>query len=199
MVVKPVILEGTHVRLEPMTIGHLDALWEVGNDPDLWQWTTSNISTKELMASYIRSGVRALEEGTGVPFVIQSKADNMVAGSTRFGNIDMENKKLEIGWTWVARRWQRSSVNTECKLLLLQHAFETLGCNRVELKTDALNTRSRAAILRIGAKEEGILRSHMVTATGRVRDSVYYSILAAEWPAVKLALQSKLGSDHVAR
>ncbi len=171
---------------------HLDLLWEAGNDPGLWEWTTSTISSKELMASYIDSALKARQEGTALPFVVWARKDNAIAGSTRFGNIDTENKRLEIGWTWIRKRWQRSPVNTECKLLLLQHAFEAMHCIRVELKTDALNAKSRAAILRIGGKEEGILRSHMITSTGRIRDSVYYSILAAEWPAVKSNLQSKL-------
>ncbi|HKW88584.1 MAG TPA: GNAT family protein, partial [Candidatus Acidoferrales bacterium] len=113
-------------------------------------------------------------------------------GSTRYGNVSRENRRVEIGWTWVAREWQRTRVNTECKYLLLNYAFEALGCIRVELKTDSLNERSRAAILRIGAKQEGIFRNHMITSTGRIRHTVYFSIVDSEWPQVKARLEEKL-------
>lgn len=115
-----------------------------------------------------------------------------VVGSTRFGNIDLKNRKLEIGWTWVSRPWQRTAVNTEAKLLMLTYAFEQLRCIRVEFKTDALNLASRKAIARLGAKEEGVLRRHMITETGRFRDSVYFSILDDEWPAIKRRLEDGL-------
>ncbi|MGH8322046.1 MAG: GNAT family N-acetyltransferase [Gammaproteobacteria bacterium] len=133
----------------------------------------------------------ALEEqrrGVSMPFVTRLAAGDRVVGSTRFGNMDLKNRHVEIGWTWIGRPWQRSVVNTEAKYLMLQYAFDVLGCLRVELKTDALNERSRAAIKRIGAKEEGILRRHTLTANGRMRDTVYYSILDNEWPTVKSAL-----------
>jgi len=115
-------------------------------------------------------------------------------GSTRFGNIDRENRRVEIGWTWIGRRWQRTVVNTETKYLMLRHAFESLGCVRVELKTDILNQTSRRAILRLGAKEEGILRRHMITDSGRIRDTVYYSIIDVEWAEVKVRLEAKLAT-----
>ena len=120
------------------------------------------------------------------------KASGRIIGSTRYGNIDRVHHRVEIGWTWVARQWQRSAVNTEMKYLLLRHAFETLKCIRVELKTDSLNERSRAAILRIGAREEGTFRNHMITASGRIRHTVYFSILDSEWPDVKTRLERKL-------
>ncbi len=120
------------------------------------------------------------------------KASGRIIGSTRYGNIDRVHHRVEIGWTWVARQWQRSAVNTEMKYLLLRHAFETLKCIRVELKTDSLNERSRAAILRIGAREEGTFRNHMITASGRIRHTVYFSILDSEWLDVKTRLESKL-------
>jgi RimJ/RimL family protein N-acetyltransferase len=122
----------------------------------------------------------------------------LVVGSTRFGNIDLANRRLEIGWSWIAPPWQRSAINTEAKYLMLRHAFERLGCMRVEFKTDVLNIRSRQALLRIGAKEEGILRQHMITSSGRLRDTVYYSILDHEWPAIKGELERKLGSRALA-
>lgn len=127
-----------------------------------------------------------------MPFAIVELASGTVVGSTRYGNIDRANRRVEIGWTWIGRPWQRTAVNTESKYLLLRHAFETLGCIRVEFKTDALNERSRQALLRIGAKEEGIFRSHVVTSTGRIRDSVYFSIIDREWPAVKTRLEAML-------
>ncbi|MBI3193358.1 MAG: GNAT family N-acetyltransferase [Ignavibacteriae bacterium] len=131
-------------------------------------------------------------EGTALPFAIIENNSNKAIGSTRYGNIDHVNKRLEIGWTWVARPWQRTAINSETKLLLLTHAFETLGCIRAEFKTDSLNLQSRAALLRIGAKEEGIFRNHMITPGGRIRHSVYFSIIESEWKDVKKRLEEKL-------
>lgn len=187
-----VTLTGDHVRLDPLTIGHVDALCRIGLDEDLWRWTPQKITTAEQLQEYVRTALREHDEGQSLPFVIVSRRDNAVAGCTRFGNIDLANRRVEIGWTWIGKAWQRTAVNTETKLLLFTHAFETLGCNRVELKTDALNERSRNAILRIGAKEEGTLRKHMVTDSGRLRDTVYFSILDDEWPAVKRGLAQRL-------
>jgi RimJ/RimL family protein N-acetyltransferase len=144
------------------------------------------------MAAYIQAALQAQAAGTALPFATIERASEQVIGSTRFMNIDVPNRRVEIGSTWIARPWQRSFVNTEAKFLMLRHAFEVLGCIRVELKTDALNERSRNAILRIGAREEGILRKHIVTWTGRVRDTVYFSILDDEWPRVKADLEAKL-------
>jgi RimJ/RimL family protein N-acetyltransferase len=144
------------------------------------------------MAGYIETALEEQERGVSLPFALIEKATRRVVGSTRYGNIDGAHHRVEIGWTWVAREWQRTAVNTEAKYLLLRHAFETLGCIRVELKTDSLNERSRTAILRIGAREEGIFRNHMITASGRVRHSVYFSVVDSEWPAVKARLESRL-------
>jgi len=192
-----VVLDGTFVRLEPLTLVHLNDLCAVGCDETLWQWTTETVLTPAAMRDYI---VRALEEqsrGVALPFVTIEKKLQRVVGSTRFANIRMAHRSVEIGWTWIARPWQRTAINTEAKLLMLRHAFETLECIRVELKTDALNTRSRTAIARLGAKEEGIFRQHMITDSGRVRDTVYYSIVASEWPAVRERLQEKLLRTNV--
>lgn len=192
MKVEPVTLEGAHVRLEPLTQAHHQALTQIGLDEDLWRWIPSQVRTSEEMAEYI---VKALDEqarGVSLPFAIIEKSSGRAIGSTRYGNIDREHRRVEIGWTWVAREWQRTAINTEAKYLLLRHAFETLGCIRVELKTDSLNERSRAAILRIGAREDGVFRNHMITASGRIRHSVYFSITDAEWPAVKARLEEKL-------
>jgi RimJ/RimL family protein N-acetyltransferase len=148
------------------------------------------------MAAYIEAALNEEERGVSLPFAIVDKAAGRAIGSTRYGNIDRTNHRVEIGWTWIAREWQRTAINTEAKYLLLRHAFESLGCMRVELKTDSLNERSRAAILRIGAREEGVFRNHMVTASGRIRHTVYFSIIDSEWPAVKARLEAKLNTHR---
>ena len=196
MVVSPVTLEGTHVRLEPLAKAHLEGLAEVGLDEELWRWIPTSVATREEMAAYIDTALSGQERGTSLPFAVTEKATGRAIGSTRYGNIDRAHHRVEIGWTWVAREWQRTAANTEAKYLLLKHAFETLGCMRVELKTDSLNERSRAAILRIGAREEGIFRNHIITASGRIRHTVYFSIIDSEWPAVKARLETKLTSHH---
>ena len=192
MVVSPVTLEGAHVRLEPLAKAHLAGLAAVGLDEELWLWIPVPVRTAEEMAGYIETALEEQERGVSLPFALIEKAARRVVGSTRYGNIDRAHHRVEIGWTWVAREWQRTAVNTEAKYLLLRHAFETLGCIRVELKTDSLNERSRTAILRIGAREEGIFRNHMITASGRVRHSVYFSVVDSEWPSVKARLESRL-------
>jgi N-acetyltransferase len=196
MVVNAVLLEGVHARLEPLAKAHLEGLALVGLDEELWRWIPTAVRTREEMAAYIETALNEQEKGASLPFAIVEKATGRAIGSTRYGNIDRTHHRVEIGWTWVAREWQRTAINTEGKYLLLRHAFETLGCMRVELKTDSLNERSRAAILRIGAREEGIFRNHMMTASGRIRHTVYFSIIDSEWPAVKAGLETKLGSPQ---
>src|SRR5467141_1865386 len=192
--VAPVILEGRHVRLEPLAKAHLAGLAQVGLEEELWRWIPVPVRTVEEIATYIQTALQEQERGVSLPFALIEKATGRAIGSTRYGNIDRTHHRVEIGWTWVARNWQRATMNTEAEYLLLKHAFETLGCMRVELKTDSLNERSRAAILRIGAREEGIFRNHMITASGRIRHSVYSSIIDSEWPAVRARLESKLNS-----
>ncbi|MBI5215612.1 MAG: GNAT family N-acetyltransferase [Ignavibacteriae bacterium] len=187
-----VTLEGTHVRLEPLSMYHHSQLCEIGLDDELWKWTMTVMKTPDNMKSYIETAMKWQAEGTALPFAIIEKKSNMAIGSTRYGNIERANRRLEIGWTWIARQWQRTSINTETKLLLLTHAFETLGCIRVEFKTDSLNQQSRNALLRIGAKEEGIFRNHMITPSGRYRHSVYFSIIETEWQNVKRKLEEKM-------
>ncbi len=194
MVVNPVLLVGVQVRLEPLAKTHLEELAAVGLDEELWRWIPTAVRTREEMAAYIETALSEQEHGASLPFAIVEKATGRTIGSTRYGNIDRTHHRVEIGWTWVAREWQRTAVNTEAKYLLLKHAFETLGCMRVELKTDSLNERSRAAILRIGAREEGIFRNHIITASGRIRHTVYFSIIDSEWPAVKAGLEARLAS-----
>lgn len=192
MNIEPIVLEGTRVRLEPLSLAHVPQLSDVGLDPDLWRWTPTTVTSQDEMRTYVQAALTMQGDGSALPFAIIERSSGKAIGSTRFGSIEKSHRRLEIGWTWIAAPWQRSAVNTEAKYLMLKHAFDVLQCMRVELKTDSLNERSRAAILRIGAKEEGILRNHMMTQNGRVRDTVYYSIIEAEWPVVKAALELKL-------
>jgi RimJ/RimL family protein N-acetyltransferase len=197
MTVKPVTLEGRFVVLEPLSLDHVNALCEVGLDPNLWDVTMALIRTVDEMSEYVRTALRLQADGLALPFAIVHKPNRRVVGSTRFGNIDHMNRRVEIGWTWVATPWQRTVVNTEAKYLLLKHAFESIGCIRVEFKTDVINAKSRNALLRIGATEEGILRKHMITPKGRIRDTVYYSILDTEWKEVKGRLETILSGTQV--
>jgi RimJ/RimL family protein N-acetyltransferase len=186
------VLEGDFVRLEPMTLEHHAGLSAVGLDPEIWRFTLVVVQTAEEMRGYMDAALELQRGGTTLPFVTIERSSGRIVGSTRFGNYDPANRRIEIGWTWIAPRWQRTAINTEAKYLMLSHAFEKLHCVRVELKTDVLNTRSRKAMLRIGAKEEGVLRKHSLVWDGRYRDSIYYSILDDEWPAVKQELQKML-------
>ena len=188
-----VILDGEFVRLEPMRIEHLDALAAAGIAEGVWRWTVNDVTTTDQMKEYVETALEERCRESSLPFVTREKASDKIVGSTRFGNIDVKNRKTEIGWTWIHPDWQRTHVNTEAKLLMLVHAFESWNCIRVELKTDALNEKSRNAILRVGAKFEGIFRQHMITDSGRLRDTAYFSIIDSEWPAVRAGLQSKLG------
>lgn len=193
---EPVTLEGARVRLVPLGSEHVDALAAVGLDPELWAWTVSRVRSAGEMRTYVEAALAEQRRGVALPFATVEKEGGRVVGSTRFGNASLYDGRVEIGWTWIAPARQRSFVNTEAKLLMLRHAFEVLGCVRVELKTDALNARSRAAIARLGAVEEGTLRRHMITASGRVRDTVYYSVVEAEWPAVRARLEERLGTGR---
>lgn len=186
------VLSGTTIRLEPLTLDHVPGLCAVGLDPGLWRWMTSRVDDEADMERYVRTALRAYESGTALPFATVEQASGRVIGSTRFGAIARPFRRVEIGWTWIARPWQRTAVNTEAKYLMLRHAFEVEDCIRVEFKTDVLNTASRNALLRIGAQEEGVLRDHVITERGRVRDTIYFSILAREWPAVKSMLEQRL-------
>ncbi|HEV7368042.1 GNAT family protein [Arenibaculum sp.] len=193
---EPVTLHGRSVRLEPMTAGCADGLAEVGLDPELWRWIPTPVTSLEEMRAYVSRALDEQGRGVSLPFVIVDQDSGRIVGSTRYGNVDTANRRLEIGWTWIARTHQRTAANTEAKLLLLSHAFEVLGAHRVEFKTDALNERSRRAILRLGAVEEGTFRRHVVTASGRVRDTVYFSILDTEWPAVRSRLARLCGGGR---
>ena len=192
MKVAPVTLEGARVRLEPLTLEHHAALCEVGLDPELWRWTTADIRSPEDLRRYIQKALADQREGTALPFATIDRATWKAVGSTRFGSIEPHHRRVEIGWTWIGRAWQRTAINTEAKYLMLRHAFEVWGVMRVEFKTNAMNYRSRTAIARLGAKEEGTFRKHMISERGVPRDTVYFSILDTEWPEVRAGLEEKM-------
>lgn len=186
-------LDGKFTRLEPMRRKHFEQLCEIGFDESLWRWMTNVCLTETAMKNYVETALDEFERKVSLPFVTIDKSKNKIVGSTRFGNIDGKNRKTEIGWTWINPAWQRTFINTEAKFLMLRHAFDVWKCVRVEFKTDVLNEKSRNAILRIGAKEEGLLRNHFITDSGRLRDTVYFSIIENEWKKVEQDLQNKLG------
>ena len=188
----PVTLEGRRVRLEPLTLTHVDPLCEIGLEPEIWRFTASRVTNRDEMRDFVQQALDWQRAGTAIPFATIDRESRRLVGTTRFANIAIEHRRAEIGWTWITPAFQRTHVNTEAKYLMLQHAFETLGWIRVELKTSALNVKSRAAILRIGATEEGTLRRHMVNADGTRRDSVYFSVIDEEWPMVKQRLEERL-------
>ena len=191
--IKPVTLQGEHVRLEPMTEAHIPALAEIGINQPFWDFMVyGNINTEEDMRGWVLDILSRAEKRTDLPFVAVHLASGRVAGATRYLNIMPKDRGLEIGGTWYGLEFQRTPVNTECKYLLLSHAFETLGCIRVQLKTDLRNERSQKAIERIGAVKEGVLRNHMILPDGYYRYSVYYSILDTEWDEVKKRLEEMM-------
>lgn len=190
-----ITLSGTGVALVPLTEDHVDALAEIGLDPDIWRWMPFRVCDRAGMHAFVEESLEEWRSGNTVPFVTTLRETGQVVGTTRFLNIALAHRRVEIGGTWIAPAWQRSRVNTEAKYLMLRYAFEQWECRRVEFKTNALNTKSRNAIHRIGAVEEGILRKHMVQEDGSSRDSVYFSILDDEWSAVKRKLETALATD----
>jgi RimJ/RimL family protein N-acetyltransferase len=190
--VEAVVLEGSLVRLEPLGPEHLAGLIDIGLEADIWRWMPIPIQTPGEMRAWLDSSLEAAEQGSEMPFATIVRDGDKVVGSTRYMNIEPRHRRLEIGYTWINPQWQRSAVNSEAKLLMLRHAFDTLGALRVEFKTDSLNERSRAALLGIGATEEGTMRNHMVTQSERRRHSVYFSIIEEEWPRVRQQLEARL-------
>lgn len=189
----PITLTGKYVRLELMTELHIPGLAEIGVGQDFWGFMLyGNMNTEADMANWVRDILSRAEKGTDLPFAVIHLASGRVTGATRYLNMVPHDRGLEIGGTWYGLEFQRTAVNTECKYLLLQYAFETLGCIRVQFKTDLRNERSQRAIERIGAKREGVLRNHMILPDGRYRDSVFYSIIDNEWPEVKTRLDEML-------
>ena len=193
MEVKPVVLQGKHVRLEPMTEAHIPGLAEIGVGQDFWDFMLyGRMDSEEDMRDWAMDILARGEQGTDLPFAVIHLASGRVAGATRYLNIMPEDYGLEVGGTWYGLDFQRTAVNTECKYLLFKHAFETLKCIRVQLKTDLRNVRSQKAIERVGAVKEGVLRNHMILPDGRYRDSVFYSILDSEWLGVKARIEEML-------
>nr|WP_144114066.1 GNAT family protein [Paraburkholderia sp. BCC1886] len=186
-------LTGASVELRPLQPDHAPALLEAAADGELWNLTLTVVPGPQTMAAYLATALEGRAAGSVMPFVIVQRDSGRIVGSTRFWKIDRANRKLEIGHTWLSASVQRSPVNTEAKYLLLQHAFETMHCVRVQFTTDELNEKSRNAILRIGAKQEGIVRHERIMPDGRKRNSVRFSLIDDEWPVVKAMLQDKLG------
>ena len=189
---KPVTLEGLGIRLEPLSSEHADALGAAASDGRLWELWFTSVPEPTGVAAYITKALDGQAQGHMLPWVVRDVASGEVAGTTRYHDIVPEIDRVEIGWTWYGKRWQRTRVNTVCKLLLFEHAFETLGCKVVGLRTDNFNFASQRAIEALGAKKDGVLRHHQARRDGTVRDSMMYSVLAAEWPDVRRHLQLRL-------
>lgn len=187
----PLTLRAEQVVLEPLAPAHVPALEAAAADGELWQLRYTSVPPPGHMAAYVEQALRGQQDGLMLPFAVRELAHGEIVGSTRYYEIDPELPRLAIGYTWYARRWQHTGVNTACKLLLLEHAFETLGCVAVAWHTDILNTRSQQAIARLGATREGVLRAHKRRVDGSIRDTVCFSLLAAEWPAAREALRQR--------
>ncbi len=195
MEITPITLTGRVVRLEPLSLAHVPDLAEAGKDPAIWKHMLYGELTDEpAMRAWVKMMLDWQSKGADLPFAVVHLGSGKAVGATRYLNIERHNRGLEIGGTWYGAAYQRTAVNTESKYLLLRHAFEDLGCIRVQFKTDLRNVRSQKAIERLGAVKEGVLRSHMVRRDGSARDSVYYSIIESEWPAVKARLEAMLTS-----
>jgi RimJ/RimL family protein N-acetyltransferase len=194
MKIERIVLEGRDVRLEPLERRHAAGLADAIRDGELWKLGVTVVPHPDELDGFFSHAENAFAEQRELTFATIDRKSGRIAGSTRFRAIEVKHRRAEIGFTFLGKSWQRSAVNTEAKYLMLKHAFETWGCNRVELLTDVLNAASRSAIVRIGGKEEGVLRSHMVMRDGRIRDSVAFSIIGGEWPFVKSALEAKMRS-----
>lgn len=192
MTIEPIQLDGDHVRLEPINADHLPQLSDAITDGELWKLFVTLVPTQDKLEAFLERALSDQKNGDGLTFATIDKNSNRVVGSTRFMKTYLPYKRTEIGYTFIAASFQRTVINTEAKLLMLTHAFENLGLNRVEFLTDFLNSKSRQAIARLGAKEEGVLRNHFVMPNGRVRDSVIFSIISNEWPGVKENLEFKI-------
>jgi RimJ/RimL family protein N-acetyltransferase len=187
--VEPLTLRGTHATLEPLAADHLDAIRAAAADGELWRLWYTSVPAPDTAAKWLDTALDMRERLGAMPFAVRDSASGQIVGSTRYFNVDAPNRRLEIGHTWYARRAQRTAINTECKLLLLTHAFETLGCIAVEFRTHWFNHGSRAAIARLGAKQDGVLRNHQLMPDGSRRDTVVFSILDGEWPATRAHLR----------
>ena len=192
--VRPVTLEGSIVRLEPLSLDHLDGLADVAFDESIWRWTIARPTDVDGLRTWIEAALANRATGSEMPFATIDQAAGRPIGSTRYMTIVPEHRRLEIGWTWVAPAWQRKGANQEAKYLQLRHAFEVLGANRVEFKTDSLNEKANPALVSIGATFEGTFRNHMIMPGGRLRHSNYYSVTKEEWPDRKARLEARLAS-----
>jgi RimJ/RimL family protein N-acetyltransferase len=190
--IEPITLEGRHVRIEPLAYEHADGVRTAAADGELWRLWYTSVPAPDRTKEWIDIALDVRERLGAMPFVIRERASGDIVGATRYFNVDAQNRRLEIGHTWYAKRVQRTVVNTECKLLLLTHAFEALGCIAVEFRTHFFNFASREAIARLGAKQDGILRNHQIMPDGTLRDTVVFSIIASEWPTVKRHLVFRL-------
>lgn len=186
-------LTGKHVKLIPLTSSHKEELLEAASDGELWKLWHTSVPSPENIETYLDIALSEQKAGSSVPFVVVHQESNKIIGSTRYMNIDSQNRRLEIGSTWYAKSSQRTGINTECKHLLLEHAFEKLNCIAVEFRTNWFNYRSRNAILRLGAKQDAVLRSHRIDANGILRDTVVFSVIQMEWPAIKKSLEYEMG------
>ncbi len=196
MSVEPVALEGQSVRLEPLSVEHHVGLCNVLLDDDIWRWIPMPVRTADEMRAYIELQLGFRDQGSALPFVTIYKPECRLVGMTRYLSIDKAHHSIEIGSTLIGKQWQRTVVNTEAKYLMLRHAFEVLGCLRVQFQTDSLNTKSKNAILRLGATQEGLFRNHKICWDGRVRNTLYFSITGEEWPHVKADLEAKLARSY---
>ena len=197
--IQAVTLAGAHAVLEPLAMEHVAGLQEAVRDGELWKLWYTSVPAPDGVAEYARAALEQRERAGWMPFVVRDRASGRIIGSTRYCNVDETNQRLEIGYTWYAASYQRTAVNTECKYLLLGHAFETLGAIAVEFRTHWHNRPSRAAIARLGAKQDGVLRNHQRLPDGTLRDTVVFSIIDQEWPAVRQSLRHRLGLQEQAR
>ncbi len=197
--IEPVTLRGAHATLEPLAREHAPALRAAADDGELWRLWYTSVPAPGREDAYVATALAMRETAHAMPFVVREAASGTIVGCTRYFNVDPANRRLEIGYTWYAKRVQRTPVNTECKLLLLGHAFDTLGCIAVEFRTHWFNFASRAAIERLGAKQDGVLRNHQVMGDGSRRDTVVFSIIDAEWPAVRAHLRYQLDRPRSGR
>jgi RimJ/RimL family protein N-acetyltransferase len=193
--IEPVILSGSNVLLEPLTLEHSEGISAAVRDGELWKLWYTIIPSPETAEEYIRIALGMRENAGAMPFIVRDKESNNIIGCTRYFNVDEINQRLEIGYTWYAESYQRTAANTECKYLLLTHAFEKLSAIAVEFRTHWHNHKSRAAIARLGAKEDGVLRNHTRSVDGIYRDTVVFSIIDLEWPAVKRSLEFRLNGQ----
>lgn len=197
MNIQPVALHGKHANLVPLTMNHLDELWEASNRTEVWTYMPTKVTSKSECKAFLETALRLQAEGTDLPFAVTLPGTGRVIGSTRFLNISKPNRHLEIGWTWYDPSAWRTGVNTECKYMLMKHSFEVLEAVRVQICVDARNERSNQAVLRLGATKEGVLRRHRVLSDGFIRDTCVYSVIDHDWPTVKARLEHLLYEKYV--